>query len=414
MSKADIESIDFLDPSTQSCPYEAYKTLRDECPVYKIPEVGSYMITKYDDARNILTNPKTFSSTFPPQDRPLSEGMKKHADILNVYGLGRTGTLQRLDPPMHTTYRKLLNKAFTAKRMREIQPYIDKVVNDLIDKFIDGGSCEFVNEFAVPIPCTIIADQLGVSREYLPKLKAWSDAMLLPASMMATTEEMEEAALLEVEAQHYFAEVFEEKRHNPTDDIISELVNLDFEGARKLTDPELQDLMHQLLTGGNETTTSSISHGMWLLIQHPEQMKKLLNNLELVPNFVEETLRYETPVQSLNRATTEDVEIRGFKIPKANSVMVRYGALNRDEDVFENPEVFDIERENAARHMAFGAGAHHCIGAMLARAEMETAFRCFFSRIKNVELEKPLAEVPHHPSIWLRQLKELPITFTKI
>ena len=212
MSKSDIESIDFLDPSTQSCPYEAYEILRDECPVYKIPEVGSYMITRYDDARNILRDPKTFSSTFPSQDRPLSEGMKRHADILQNEGLGRTGTLQRLDPPMHTTYRKLLNKAFNVKRMREIQPYIDKVVNDLIDEFVDGGSCEFVSEFAVPIPCTIIADQLGVSREYLPKLKAWSDAMLLPASMMATIEEMEEAAYLEVEAQHYFSKVFEEKQ----------------------------------------------------------------------------------------------------------------------------------------------------------------------------------------------------------
>ena len=172
MGKIDIESISFLDPATQSCPYEAYKTLRSECPVYQIPEVGFYMITKYDDARTVIKNTEIYSNTYSHQQGYESEGVKRHSEIMNNEGFGKKPiTLQRTDPPIHTKYRKLLNKAFTLSRVREMGPYISDVVNDLIDGFIDKGECEFVSEYAVPIPCTIIADQLGVPREYLGKFK---------------------------------------------------------------------------------------------------------------------------------------------------------------------------------------------------------------------------------------------------
>ena len=414
MGKIDIESISFLDPATQSCPYEAYKTLRSECPVYQIPEVGFYMITKYDDARTVIKNTEIYSNTYSHQQGYESEGVKRHSEIMNNEGFGKKPiTLQRTDPPIHTKYRKLLNKAFALSRVREMGPYISDVVNDLIDGFIDKGECEFVSEYAVPIPCTIIADQLGVPREYLGKFKEWSDAMLIPASGMASVGEMENAARLEVESQHYFKSIFDKKRKNPTDDIISDLVNADFDGERKLTEDELQDLINQLLTGGNETTTSSIAHGMWLLLRHPDQMEKVINNHDLIPNFVEETIRYETPVQGLFRTAMVDSEIRGVKIPKGSTLLVRYAALNRDEETFSDPEIFDIERKDVGKHLAFGSGAHHCIGASLARAEMHAAFKYFFERIKNIELARELEEIPHHPSIFLHQLKELPIKFNK-
>jgi cytochrome P450 len=414
MSKLDLESISFMDPATQSCPYEAYKTLRSECPVYKMPEVGFYMITKYDDARMVMKDTVTFSNTYSHQQGYESEGVKRHHEIMNTEGFGkRPETLQRTDPPIHTKYRKLLNKAFGLSRVKEMNPYISGVVNDLIDGFIDNGECDFVSEYAVPIPCTIIADQLGVPREYLGKFKSWSDAMLIPASGMASVEEMENAARLEVESQHYFKGIFEEKRIKPTDDIISELVNADFNGERKLTEDELQDLINQLLTGGNETTTSSIAHGMWLLLRHPEQMKKVMENNDLISKFIEETIRYETPVQGLFRTATVDTEMRGVKIPKGSTLLVRYAALNRDEDIFEDPEIFNVERKDVGKHLAFGSGAHHCIGASLARAEMLAAFKHFFDRIDGIELAKDLPDIPHQPSIFLHQLKELHIKFRK-
>ena len=152
---------------------------------------------------------------------------------------------------------------------------------------------------------------------------------------------------------------------------------------------------------------------MWLLRRHPDQMEKVINNHDLIPNIVEETIRYETPVQGLFRTAMADSEIRGVKIPKGSTLLVRYAALNRDEETFSDPEIFDIERKDVGKHLAFGSGAHHCIGASLARAEMHAAFKYFFERIKNIELARELEEIPHHPSIFLHQLKELPIKFNK-
>jgi cytochrome P450 len=287
-----------------------------------------------------------------------------------------------------------------------------KVVNDLIDSFIEKGKCEFVNEYAVPIPSTIIADQLGVPRKMLKKLKLWSDAMIVSFGV-ASVEDMRSAAYLEAESQHYFDKVFDEKRKNPTDDIISDLVNLKLDGDKNLSNDELQGLVAQLLAGGNETTTSSIAHGLWLLLQHPEQMDKIIKNPNLIPNFVEEVIRFETPVQGLFRTVKEDTKINEQDISKGSVLLVRYASFNRDEEIFEYPDKFDIERKDVGKHLAFGSGAHHCVGAMLARAEMRTAFKHLFERLKNIELARSLPEIPHHSSLYIHQLKELPIKFLK-
>ena len=409
-----LEKIDFMDPLTQSCPYDSYKTLRERCPVYKIPELGFYMITNYEDGRKVLLDTKTFSNKPSQHDENLDEGIKIHTEIMKKNGVGSfVETLQRTDPPVHTKYRKLLNKAFTASRVKEIKPSIIDIVDELIDRFINKGKCEFVDEFAVPIPCTVIADQLGVPRSKLNKLKSWSDAMIVSFGV-ATLTDMKEAAYLEAESQHYFDKIFNEKRKNPTDDIISDLVNITLNNNKKLTNDELQGLVAQLLAGGNETTTSSIAHGLWLLLKYPEQMEKIQNNNELIPNFVEEVIRFETPVQGLFRTVMCDTEISGIKIPKGSVLLVRYASFNRDEKIFIEPDVFDITRSDVGKHLAFGSGAHHCVGAMLARAEMQIAFDQLFKRVTNIRLSKDLSPIPHRPSLYIHQLKELPIKFSKV
>ncbi len=410
----EIKKINFMDPKTQSCPYNAYEKLREECPIYFMPDLGFYMITKYEDGRKVLLDTETFSNKPTQHDGFEDEGIKAHAEIMSEFGVGEfVETLQRTDPPIHTKYRKLLNKAFAASRVKELKPSISKIINDLIDGFIEKGECEFVEEFAVPIPCTVIADQLGVPREKLHKLKEWTDAMIISFGV-ATVEDMKKAAFLEAESQHYFDKIFEEKRINPTNDIISELVNLKLESGQKLSNDELQGLIAQLLAGGNETTTSSIAHGLWLLLKFPKEMKKIIKNPELIPNFVEEVIRYETPVQGLFRTVTKDTEINGISIPKDSVLLVRYASFNRDNEVFHKPEVFDVEREDVGKHLAFGSGAHHCVGAMLARAEMQLAFKILFERIKDIELSRPLSDIPHKPSLYIHQLKELPIKFSKV
>jgi cytochrome P450 len=181
-----------------------------------------------------------------------------------------------------------------------------------------------------------------------------------------------------------------------------------------LTMEELQGLMSQLVAGGFETTTSALGTGMWLLLRYPDQMAKLRADRSLVPNFVEESLRFDSPVTGLWRTTTCPVTVAGTEIPEGASVMPRYAAANRDPAVFDRPDVFDIERANANRHLAFGMGPHYCVGAALARAELTSAFTACLDRLDDIELAEPLDEQPHDFSFFLRRLKRLPLTFTKV
>jgi len=175
---------------------------------------------------------------------------------------------------------------------------------------------------------------------------------------------------------------------------------------------ELQDLMHQLITGGFETTTAALRTGLWLLLRYPDQMAKLRADRSLLNNFIDESLRFDSPVAGLWRTTTCPVQVAATDIPADASVMVRYAAANRDETKFDNPDVFDIERENASDHIAFGWGNHFCVGAWLARAELRAAFTALLDRLEHIELAGPLDELPHEFSFFLRPLKELPIKFT--
>ena len=317
---------------------------------------------------------------------------------------------------MHSKYRKLINHAFTVSRIRKMTGYVETVVNDLIDQFIDKGEVDLVWEFAIPLPCTVIADQLGVPRDKIWRLKEWSDAMLAPGGGFVDEAAALKCGQLVVEAQKFFAEVMEARRAEPRDDIITDLVQakvVDEPGGpeRPLDMFELQDLLDQLLTGGNETTTNAIGSAMMLLLQRPGLMEKMRDDQKLIRNFLEESLRFETPVLHLWRITTQDTELGGAFIPKGSMVAIGYASANRDEDVFQDSEVFDIERQKAGAHLAFGSGPHHCPGAALARQEMFSAFTILLHRLDNIRLADPGDRFLHVPSSFLRGLEHLNLKF---
>lgn len=412
---ARLEDFNPLDRKTQACPYPFYETMRSECPVFQAPQTGMFYVTKYEDIRFVKRNPQLFSSDMVQSDRGVQEeAHKRHAEILAKYGWSHVQVLQRTDPPKHNRWRQLIDRTFTASRVREMKPYVDQMVNDLIDNWIDKGECEFVSEFCIPLPCKVIADQLGLPSDEFWKLKEWSDAFLAPGSLMISAEDIEACAWKELEAQQFFYKVFEDRRKNPTGDMMSALVNIEIEGEAPLSMHELQNLMHQLVTGGNETTTSAIAHALWNLLKNPGEMAKLRADKSLVRNFVEETLRYETPVLGLFRQATQDVELSDTTIPKGAIIFMAYGAANRDEEKFEDGEAFDVSRKNAGAQIAFGMGAHFCPGAMLARQELFSAFEILLDRVEDIELARPLEEFTHDPSIFLHQLTELPIKFKKV
>jgi len=413
MSSKAVEDYSFLDPMTNSDPYELYGVLHNQSPVYQIPEVGIYVITKYEDIRMALKDFETFSSDVSVATR--GEFSNLHQSILiDGGGWEHVQTLQRTDPPKHRRYRKLVDRVFTKKRVDELLPHLDEVVNELIDNFIERGSCDFNDEFAMRMPGIIIAEQLGLSRDNVSTFKKWADSMLgASRAPVATEQEVTENAKIELEAQLFLSEVFESRRKDPKEDLMSALVHSHGDDEEPLSMHELQNLMHQLITGGYETTQSAINHGMWCLVRFPEIAEKLYNDEALLKPFIEEVLRWESPVQFLLRRTTKDAEVSGTIIPEGSMVMMGYGPANRDENKFECPHQFQLERKGVGSHLAFGSGAHHCPGALLGRQEMIRSFKFLVERMKNIKLAKPLPEPVHNFSMFFMPMKDFHIEFEK-
>jgi cytochrome P450 len=403
-----------FDPAIADDPFDFYAEKHAaRCPVHFDDHLDQHVVLGFGEAREVLNDPSKFSSV-PARMRGIDPAVAMaYANEMTTKGWGRAATLQRTDPPAHTRYRRLLGKVFTPRRVKELTPRIDELAHQLIDAFVERGRCEFVGEFALPLPGIIIAEQLGLDASQYLTFKKWADAMLATAQRpKMTVDEAIAIAQVELEAQHFLADVFEDRRVNPTDDLISALVHSHGEDDEPLTIEELQSLMHQLVTGGFETTTSAIGHGLWHLIEHPDQMAKLRSDQSLLPNAIEEILRFDSPVQGLWRRTACPASVAGSEIDEQRAVMVRFGAANRDPRMFEDPDRFDITRADAKNHIAFGFGVHFCVGAALARQELMSSFTAVLDRLDNIELAEPLESPAHEYSVFLRPLKALLLSFT--
>jgi cytochrome P450 len=240
------------------------------------------------------------------------------------------------------------------------------------------------------------------------KLRLWSDGLLDPTGLMVTPEREIECAHLTLEFQRYFAAGIEERRRAPKDDILTALSQR-LEGEDPFSVGEVLNMLEQIVTGGNETTTSLITSGLLKLIDNPAQEQILRADPSRIPTFVEEVLRLESPVQSNFRSVTEDTVLGGVAIPKGSTVLLRYGAANRDEATFQDAETLDVCRSDARRHVAFGFGVHHCPGSMLARQEAVSTFRELFRRYERFELTVDRDALHYHPTFFLRGLESLPV-----
>jgi len=402
-----------LDPAVSSEPWNLYEVLHEQCPVYQMPETGAFVVTRYDDLRFVLKDTETFSSDVGLLGGGQFAGLQQSI-LKKGGGWPHVSTLQRTDPPVHSRYRKLLDRVFTIARVRELTPHIDGVVDMLIDRFIDQGECEFDHDFAMPMPGIIIAEQLGLDRDKVATFKRWADAMLGSArAAVATEEEVRANAEIELEAQLFLADIFENRRKQPTDDLMSAMVHSHGEDEEPLTMSELQNLMHQLITGGFETTQTAINHGMWTLIRYPELQEKLRQDENLLKPFIDEVLRWESPVQFLARRATKDIELGGTLIDKDSMVLVGYGPANRDKSKFECPHQFDIGRRNSGANLAFGSGNHFCPGTLLAKQEMMSSFRGLLDRLDDIRLKKPLPDPVHRFSLFFMPMHDFCISFTK-
>lgn len=408
-----VSEYNFLDPKVQDDPFEYYRALHEQAPVYYMPEMGIYMVSRYEDLKRLLLDTATFSNRL---DARFLQGDNYHFyedAIVEGGGWLDIHTLNSADPPEHTRYRRIGDKIFSARRIEGIVPRVNEIVNTIMDRFIDRGECEFVTEFAFPVVGTVISEQLGLDSRDMATFKKWGDAIMAPAKGVLTPDELREAGETIVEMQKFVARKLEERRKDPKDDLISALVQAGGEEEQPLDMAELQSLMRQFLSGTYESLVSEISHGMWLLLRFPGQMAKLRADPDLVPAFIEELLRFESAVPGLARLVTKDTEIAGVHIPKGAIVMTRYAAANHDASKFPCPHLFDIDRADKS-HLSFGMGVHMCIGRVLARREMNSAFTNILRRMDNIQLARPLPDEVHVPHVMLRPMKELYIKFDKI
>lgn len=374
--------------------------LRENKPVHQIPPVGVWAITRYEDVVYVLKHHELFSSEALRTMGMGMAGVGANADSLetrlsseNAAVLFRTTpTVISSDPPRHGRLRNIVNRGFTPTRIERVAPRIQEITNELLDDAISRGEMELMRDLAIPLPVTVIAELLGVAPKRGDDFKRWSDLFLSTLAQTPETETFRQIETAMQEFADYFGEVIDARRRHPVDDLVSTIVHAETEDGT-LTDVEILAFCRLLLIAGNETTTNLIARMVTTLLDHPEQLAKLQADLALLPNAVEETLRYAGIVPTLPRLTTQEVEVGGVRIPAGQVVMPFFMAANRDPRRFPDPDHFDITRKTTG-HLGFGFGAHFCLGAHLARLETRIAMEGVLRRLPNLRIGR-MSEEKH-------------------
>ena len=371
-----------------SDPHEEMTWMRANAPVYW--DGRAWGITKLADLKAIAKDPGTFSS---------AQGIR--ADT------GPTPMLIDQDDPVHAQRRKLVSRGFTPRRVREQEAAVRRACDQIIDGVCERGECDLVTDVAAWLPMIMIGDALGVAPDDRAQLLEWSDALL--SALTGRPEDMEAAAEAFAGYTAFATATMADRRENPTDDLMSVLVHAEVDGDR-LTDEEVLFDSVLILIGGDETTRHVISGGMYQLLTHPEQRERLAADGDLLPGAVEEMLRWVTPIKNMNRTATRDVELRGQTIAEGDPVLLLYPSANRDEEVFDDPFRFDIER-SPNDHVAFGFGTHFCMGSSLARMELTCMVDHVLRRLPDIEPADP-AEPGLRPANFVSGYESLPVRFT--
>jgi cytochrome P450 len=410
------DEIDLMDPAVQENWFATYRILRDQAPVWQVPATGEYFLSRYEDVTYVLRHPELFPHTSTSSGFSLLKTEAANRYYVE-HGWRRKQTLG-IDPPVHREYRVLVDPWFNGAGAERHRGTIERLASSLIEQWLGDGQVEIVNQFAMPLPVMVITSVLGFPLDDIQHLKRWSEAWVWPFSRNLTPEQEMHVAEQGVAFQRYIWDHLEQKRRDPQDDFLSHLAQAKFkdpeQGERLLTDAEIVNLIDHLYTGGNETTTFAITSGLWLLVNNPDIERRLRADRALIPTFVDEVLRLESPTQGLWRGVARDVELGGVPIPTGATVHIRYGAANRDPDMFAEPDTLDPERRNAGRHVAFGAGEHRCPGEGLSKLEQRIAVELFLRRMSNLRFTPEQNDFTHMPGFWLRALKSLHVSFDPV
>ncbi len=421
----DVDAVNFFrDDEMVADPYPYYEALRGECPVRREPHENVVMITGYEEATAVLNDTATFSSCtavtgpFPGFPVPLDEYadgdisdlIAEHRDSLPM-----SDQLPTFDPPTHTDHRGLLMRLITPKRLKENEDFMWRLADRQLDTFVDRGSCEFINDFASPFAMLVIADLLGVPEDDHARF----EEMLLhrpEGGAIGTTESMAHSPLEHLYRE--FTAYIEDRRASPREDVLTGLANATFPDG---STPEVIDAVRvaaNLFAAGQETTVRLLGSAVQLIAEDAELQQQLRDNRELIPNFIEESLRTESPIKGDFRLSRVPTSVGGVDLPAGTTVMLLLAAANRDPRRFDDPATFDVNRANARQHISFGRGIHTCPGAPLARAEARVCLERLLDRTSDIRISEsqhgPAGDRRYRyvPTFILRGLTRLHIEFT--
>jgi cytochrome P450 len=416
----DLATFNPFDPETLQCPFPHYARMRAEAPVLKVGTLGMYLVTTHELVLEVVRDPKTYSSQFGAATMPMPSADRDRLLEVIADGYPRVATMLTADQPEHTRYRRLVAKAFSPREIAALEPEIRAISTMLIDSWIDKGTVEFVDAFAVPLPVRVIARALNVPDERLADFKRWSDDSIAGIGTNLSLEGRIASERGVNEFQHYFADQLDQRRRHPQDDLLTKLLNaridddesdVDVDDKRALDVPEMLSIIQQLLVAGNETTTKMLTEMMRLLGERPDEWAAVRADPSRVDLVVEETLRLSTPTQGMFRLVTRDTNLGGVDLPAGSRIVIAFCSANRDEALFDDPDEFAPGRENLREHVAFGKGIHYCLGANLSRLEGRVALQELSRRIGSFRLADS-NRYEYFPSFMLRGLTSLDLEIT--
>lgn len=394
----------YSDPSFVADPFPLYRQLREAGPVRRAVIAGgveAFLVTRYEDGLAALSDPRLSSDIRDATDRRLMDQLPEFERESMM------SNMLRSDPPDHTRLRRLVSKAFTARRVAGLRPRIQEIADRLLDELAPAGRAELVAEYALPLPVTVISELLGVPVDDQYDFQRWTDDMLLRGEKMPDPVVVNEAWQ---KMRAYLTHLLDAKRARPEDDLLSALISARDE-ERRLSEDELISMTFLLLVAGYITTVNLIGGGITALLAHPDQLELLRNDPGLLPGAIEEFLRYDGPVSpGIARFAREDVEIAGVSVPRGATVLIASAIADRDPERYSDPDRLDVARRDIG-HLAFGHGIHYCLGAPLARLEGEIAIGTALHRLTDLNLAVPPSELAWRPG-GLRGPVRLPVTFT--
>ena len=391
----------------QRCPYPYYDALRAGAPVHRIDGTDHYVVSRYEHAVEVARRPEAFSNLKYWQ----SDDDPDLAAVLSGQRYPIRPALVDNDPPSHTVYRRIASRAFTPGRLREVEPRIRALCEELVGAFAEQGEVELVGALCRPLPIRVVCGLLALPPERSDDIQLWSDAYLALAGRQLPKDRALVAQRHVVDLNNYIADVLEERRARPGSDAISELTQALTPDGEPLDMLELSAIVRNLITAAGETTAFMLGLTALQLVEHPDALARTMAEPDRIPRMIEESLRRESPQQWNWRQALRDTEVGGVKIPAGSWMHVVWGSANRDEAMFPAPEAFDIDRPNTAKQLAFGLGTHFCLGAPLARMEGRIAFETLFSHVRDLRLADRPDAVVWRPAPTSRSLAALHLRF---